>query len=77
MTIVADSSAVVAALIDGGPEGTWAREGLRGDDVAVPAHLHVEVSNVLRRAVLAGRLGVLMGRLPVVEVFQGTADPTR
>ncbi len=57
MTIVVDSSAVVAALVDDGPDGDWARAGLRGESLASPAHLHVEVSNVLRRAVLAGRLG--------------------
>jgi predicted nucleic acid-binding protein len=57
VTIVVDSSAVVAALVDEGVDGAWAREGLRGDALAAPAHLHVEVSNVLRRAVLAGRLG--------------------
>ena len=57
MTIVVDSSTVVAALVDDGPDGTWARAGLRGDVLAAPAHLYVEVSNVLRRAVLGGRLG--------------------
>ena len=57
MTIVVDSSAVVAALVDDGPDGRWARAGLRGDALAAPAHLLVEVSNVLRRAVLTGRLG--------------------
>ncbi len=57
MTIVVDSSAVVAALVDDGPDGTWARAGLRGDVLAAPAHLYVEVSSVLRRAVLGGRLG--------------------
>ncbi|MGY1833179.1 type II toxin-antitoxin system VapC family toxin [Geodermatophilus sp. SYSU D01180] len=57
MTVVVDSSAVVAALVDGGPDGAWARAGLRGEVLAAPAHLHVEVSNVLRRAVLAQRLG--------------------
>lgn len=56
MTIVVDSSVVVAALADGGPEGSWAREGLSAQDLAAPSHLHVEVSNVLRRAVLVGRL---------------------
>ena len=56
MTIVVDSSAVVAALVDDGPDGTWARAGLRGDALAAPAHLFVEVSNVLRWAVLTGRL---------------------
>lgn len=57
MTIVVDSSAVVAALVDEGPVGAWARGGLRSDVLAAPAHMYTEVSNVLRRAVLARRLG--------------------
>jgi predicted nucleic acid-binding protein len=56
VTIVVDSSVVVAALVDGGADGSWARQGLRTEILAAPTHLHVEVSNVLRRAVLAGRL---------------------
>jgi predicted nucleic acid-binding protein len=63
VTIVVDSSAVVAALVDAGADGAWARAGLRDNDLAVPAHLYVEVSNVLRRAVLAGRLGGEIGAL--------------
>ena len=58
-----DASAVVAALTDGGPDGSWVRAGLRTEDLAAPAHLYVEVSNVLRRAVLAGRLGADVGAL--------------
>jgi predicted nucleic acid-binding protein len=57
VTVVADSSAVVAALVDAGADGEWARGQLDGPGLAVPAHLFVEVSSVLRRAVLAGRLG--------------------
>jgi len=57
VTIVVDSSAVVAALIDNGPDGTWARGGLVAHPLAAPAHLYVEASNVLRRSVLAGRIG--------------------
>jgi predicted nucleic acid-binding protein len=57
VTVVADSSAVVAALVDAGADGEWARGQLDGAGLAVPAHLFVEVSSVLRRAVLAGRLG--------------------
>jgi predicted nucleic acid-binding protein len=57
VTVVVDASAVVAALVDSGPDGHWARAGLRDHDLAAPGHLHVEVSNVLRRAVLAGRVG--------------------
>lgn len=57
MTIVVDTSAVVAALVGGGAEGRWAQEGLSTSPLAAPAHLYVEASNVLRRAVLTGRLG--------------------
>ncbi|MGY2078200.1 type II toxin-antitoxin system VapC family toxin [Blastococcus sp. SYSU DS0828] len=63
MTVVVDASVLAAALIDGGPDGSWARAGLRGEDLAAPAHVYVEVSNVLRRAVLAGRLGADVGAL--------------
>lgn len=57
MTIVVDASVVLAALVDRGAGGAWARAALRDHDPAAPTHLHVEVSNVLRRAVLAGRIG--------------------
>jgi len=63
VTVVVDSSAVVAALVDSGPEGSWAREGLRTAVLAAPDHLDVEVSNVLRRAVLAGRLAAEVAAL--------------
>ncbi len=58
-----DASAVVAALVDGGPDGVWARAGLRGEHLVAPSHLYVEASTVLRRAVLAGRLGPDAGAL--------------
>ena len=57
MTIVADASVVVAALVDDGADGDWSRGRLEGSALAAPAHLFVEVSNVLRRAVLSGVLG--------------------
>jgi predicted nucleic acid-binding protein len=63
VTIVVDASVVVAALIDGGPDGSWARTGLRDEELTAPQHLYVEVSNVLRRAVLAGRIGDDVGAL--------------
>lgn len=57
MTVVVDSSVVVAGLTSGGPNGRWARGAMRSSALAAPAHVHVEVSNVLRRAVLTGALG--------------------
>jgi len=56
VTIVVDTSAVVAALIGGDPEARWAQEGIFTHPSAAPAHLYVEASNVFRRAVLAGRI---------------------
>lgn len=53
MTVVVDASAMVAALVDSGPEGRWA-ESLLVADLAAPQLLPVEVSNVLRRAAVAG-----------------------
>lgn len=57
MTVVVDSSAIVAALVDDGPDGEWARAGLRTETLTAPAHLYVEVSAVLRRSVISGQLG--------------------
>ncbi len=56
MTVVADSSAVIAALADGGPVGDWAAAELGSQDLAAPHLMPVEVANILRRAVLAGDL---------------------
>jgi len=55
MTFVIDASAVVAALVDSGPDGTWA-ESMLSADLVVPHLLPVEVANVLRRAALAGEI---------------------
>lgn len=53
--VVIDASAVVAALIDSGPDGQWA-ETLLTSDLAAPHLLPVEVASVLRRAVKAREL---------------------
>jgi predicted nucleic acid-binding protein len=56
MTLVVDSSAVVAALLSDDPDGHWARTAMEHEGLVAPAHLYVEASNVLRRLVLAGLL---------------------
>lgn len=56
MTLVADASVVVAALVDSGPAGAWAERMLRSDDVGAPHLMPAEVANLLRRAVLAGKI---------------------
>ncbi len=55
MTLVVDASAVVAALVDAGPAGTWA-ERLLTSTLVAPQLLHVEAANVLRRAANAGAI---------------------
>jgi predicted nucleic acid-binding protein len=56
MTLVVDSSFVVAALVDAGEVGTWADHLLATDDLAAPHLMPVEVANVLRRAASAGQI---------------------
>ena len=56
MTLVVDAGLVVAALLDSGPDGTWAEEQLAADHLAAPHLMPVEAANVLRRAALAGEV---------------------
>lgn len=52
--IIADASFLVMALGDDGPDGTQARERLRGEELAAPHLVDLEVTSVLRRSVLTG-----------------------
>ena len=56
MTLVVDASVVVAALVDGGPDGRWAETILATDELAGPHLMPVEVTNILRRASRAGEI---------------------
>lgn len=56
MTVVVDASAVVAALVDGGDEGTWAERVLASEDIAAPHLMLVEATNILRRAAASGEI---------------------
>lgn len=56
MTLVIDSGLVAAALVDSGPDGTWADQLLATDDLAAPHLMPVEVANVLRRATMSGEI---------------------
>lgn len=75
MTLVVGASAVVAALVDAGPDGSWARREMRDGGLVAPAHLHVEVSNVLRRAVLGGRMGAEIGALAHRDLVDLSVTP--
>lgn len=54
--VVCDASAIVAMLIDDGPDGQWATGELRGSHLAATALLPFEVTNVLRRHERTGEI---------------------
>jgi predicted nucleic acid-binding protein len=54
--IIADSSVLVVALADDGPDGDQARSRLQGERLTVPELADLEVASVLRRQVKAGAL---------------------
>lgn len=51
--VVCDASAVVAVLLDAGPDGRWATDALTGADLAAPSLLPFEAANIIRRHELA------------------------
>ena len=51
--VVCDASALVAVLLDSGPDGQWATDALGGGPLAAPSLVRFEVANVVRRHELA------------------------
>jgi predicted nucleic acid-binding protein len=49
VSIVVDSSVIVAALIDTGPDGVWAEQVIDDQVLYAPELVRVEATNVLRR----------------------------
>ena len=70
MTVVVDASVVAAALVDGGPAGTWAEDLLRSEPLAAPHLMPVEVANILRRAALAGDLSADVAALAHADLTE-------
>ena len=59
MTVVVDSSVIVAALIDSGSEGKWAESVVAEYPLAGPELALAEASNILRRLEQAGQVSRL------------------
>ncbi len=59
MTLVIDASMVVAGLTDSSADGRWAESLLTSDSLAAPHLMPVEAANILRRAALAGDIGLI------------------
>ena len=54
MTVVIDASALVAVLVDSGPEGAWAESLITDGQLVGPELVLAEASNILRRLEQAG-----------------------
>jgi predicted nucleic acid-binding protein len=74
VTVVVDASVVAAGLVDTGADGEWAEEVLASDSLAAPHLLPVEVSNVLRRAVLARELSDDLASLAHADLLDLRVD---
>ena len=59
MTVVADASVLVAALVDSGHEGKWAESGIAAGHVAGPELVLAEATNILRRLERSGGISGL------------------
>lgn len=66
--IVVDASVVVTALADDGPDGEQARQRLRGERLAAPHLMDVEVVSAWRRMVLAGDLDGRRAELAIIDL---------
>ncbi len=56
MTRVVDASVLVAALLDGGDDGSWSEESIGRGELIAPELLLVEASNIMRRLERATRV---------------------
>ena len=66
--IVVDASVIVTALADDGPDGDRARERLRGERLAAPHLLDLEVTSAWRRLVAAGELDERRARQALADL---------
>ena len=66
--IVVDASVIVTALGDDGPDGDRARHRLRGERLAAPQLLDLEVTSAWRRLAAAGELDARRARLALADL---------
>lgn len=66
--LVVDASVIVAALADDGSDGDVARARLRGERIAAPELVDLEVISALRQHHAAGRLDDRRAKLALVDL---------
>jgi len=69
VNIIVDASLPVAAVADAGPDGRWATAVLSQSGLAAPHMMPAEVTNVLRRLEVAGRMSRLEAGLGAQDVL--------
>jgi len=68
--LVVDASVIAAAVGDDGRDGDQARARLRGETLAAPELLDLEVASVLRRQVRSGELPARRAELALVDLAE-------
>jgi predicted nucleic acid-binding protein len=66
--LVADASVLAVALADDGSDGARARDRLRGEELAAPEIVDLEVASVLRKHLTAGMLDDRRARLALADL---------
>ena len=66
--LVVDASVLAVALADDGPDGDAARARLRGETLAAPELVDLEVASVLRRQNRAGMLDDRRAELAIIDL---------
>ena len=66
--LVVDASVLVVALADDGRDGDHARDRLRGEVLAAPELVDLEVVSVLRRQLAAGSLDARRAQLALADL---------
>ena len=74
MAAVVDSSVIVAALIDTGPDGRWAESVIAVAPLYCPEHVLAEASNVLRRLELQGKVSQFEANLAQRDLLRLRLD---
>jgi predicted nucleic acid-binding protein len=67
--LVVDASVIAPAIADGGRDGTRLRQRLRGEQLAAPDLLRIEVLSVIRRQLARGRLTSAQADLAIEELI--------
>lgn len=66
--LVVDASVLVVAIADDGPDGDQARTRLRGERLAAPELVDLEVASVLRRQLGLGTLNARRAELALTDL---------